>query len=88
MLLKSILNQIQKQQGFVYCATRMINHDSQPTLEVEIQARKGSKPICSVCGLPGPGYDTLSVRWYEFVPLWGIPVFFLYAMGATAWGRL
>jgi transposase len=80
MLLKSILNQVQRHQGFVYGATRMIKHVAQPALEVEILARKGSKPICSACGLPGPGYDTLSVRRYEFVPLWGIAVFFLYAM--------
>ena len=36
--------------------------------------------MCSVCGMSGPGYDTLPVRRFEFVPLWGIAVFFLYAM--------
>jgi len=28
----------------------------------------------------GPCYDTLKPRRFEFVPLWGIPVFFEYAM--------
>ena len=32
------------------------------------------------CDKPGPGYNTLPVRRFEFVPLWGIAVFFLYAM--------
>lgn len=80
MLLKSILNQVQRHQGFVYGAIRLIKHAAQLTLEIEIQTRKGSRPICSACGSAGPGYDTLSVRRYEFVPLWGIAVFFLYAM--------
>ena len=80
MLLKSILNLVQRHQGFVYGATRIVKHGDQPAIEVEILARKGSKPLCSVCGRPGSGYDTLSARRYEFVPLWGIAVFFLYAM--------
>ena len=49
-------------------------------LEVEIRPRKGSRPVCSVCGKTGPSYDTLTVRRFEFVSLWGIAVFFLYAM--------
>ena len=28
----------------------------------------------------GPGYDTLAERYFEFIPLWGILVFFLYSM--------
>jgi transposase len=27
-----------------------------------------------------PGYDVLATRWFAFVPLWGLPVFLLYAM--------
>lgn len=80
MQLKTILNQVQKQQSFVYEAIRLVKHPSRLVLEIEIQARKGSRPICSECGSPGSGYDTLSVRRFEFVPLWGIAVFFLYAM--------
>jgi transposase len=49
-------------------------------LTVEIVARAHSDPICSGCGRRGPGYDRLEARRFEFVPLWGIPVFFLYAM--------
>lgn len=80
MLLKSILNQVQRHQGFVYGATRLIKRSTQLVLEIEILPRTGSKPICSECGSPGPGYDTLVPRKFEFVPLWGIVVFFLYAM--------
>ena len=31
------------------------------------------------CGCPRPGYDRLPTRRFEFVPLWGIKVFLLYA---------
>ena len=80
MLLKSILNQVQKHQGFIYGATRLIKHDSSYVIEIDIEARKGGKPICSKCGKACPCYDTLSPRRFEFVPLWGIAVFFIYIM--------
>ena len=51
-----------------------------PTLEVEVLARKNGRPICSGCGRAGPGYDRLPERRFEFVPLWGIAVYFVYAM--------
>ena len=28
----------------------------------------------------GPGYDSLHTRRFQFVPLFGLPVYFLYAM--------
>jgi transposase len=49
-------------------------------LEVEILARAGSQGICSKCRRKAPGYDTLPVRQFEFIPFWGILVFFIYAM--------
>ena len=80
MLIKSILNRIQLHNGFVYGATRLIEKTTRSLIEIEIRPRKGNHPLCSGCGKPGPGYDTLKVRRFEFVPLWGIAVFFLYAM--------
>ncbi len=80
MQLKSILNFVQPHQGFVYGDVRWRNQDKRTVLEIEIRPRKNSKPVCSKCGMPSPGYDTLPVRRFEFVPLWGIAVFFLYAM--------
>lgn len=80
MLLKSILNRIQLHPGFVYGAICLVEKGARLLLEIEIRPRKGSRPVCTVCGNPGPGYDTLKIRRFEFVPLWGIAVFFLYAM--------
>jgi transposase len=49
-------------------------------IEVEVHARKNGRPICADCGRSGAGYDRLPERRFEFVPLWGIAVYFVYAM--------
>lgn len=75
MLLKTILNRVQKFKSFVYTAVRQVGD----VLEVEVAARANGKPLCSGCERPRPGYDRLPVRRFEFVPLWGIKVFLVYA---------
>jgi transposase len=80
MLLKSILNRVQLHRGFLYGAVRWRSQGKLTVLDIDIRARKNRRPICSKCGKSGPGYDTLAKRSFEFVPLWGIAVFFLYAM--------
>jgi len=80
MLIKSILNRIQPQRGFVYGNIHWREHRGRLALDIEISVRRGSRPVCSGCHRRGPGYDTLPQRRFEFVPLWGIAVFFLYAM--------
>lgn len=79
MLVKTLLNRLEKHKGFVYVDVRL-EEGGRPRLLVDIRARKGSKPVCSGCDKPGPGYDTQRLRYFEFVPLWGILVFFAYAM--------
>ena len=53
--------------------------DARQRLEVAVRERANSRPICSGCGRPGPGYDRLPERRYEFVPLWALAVFLVYA---------
>lgn len=76
MQLKTLLNRVHKIKGFVYSQARFVR----TWIEVDIRPRKGSRPICSGCGRPGPGYDTLEPRPFHFVPLWGIAVILVYAM--------
>jgi len=80
MQLKTILNRVENYKSFVYANVRWVNGASRPTIEVEIQPRKNGRPICSGCGEVRPGYDRLPPRRFEFVPLWGITIFFVYAM--------
>ena len=66
-------------KSFVYGKVRWVDEAARPTLEAEIHPRKNGRPICSGCGQPGPGYDRLPVRRFQFVPLWGIAMYFVYA---------
>jgi transposase len=79
MQLKTILNRVEPFKSFVYGKARWVKGTAQPTLEVEVHARKNGRAICSGCGRRKPGYDRLPERRFQFVPLWGITVYFLYA---------
>jgi len=80
MQLKTILNRVEYFKSFVYGKAKWVDDTEQPTIEVQIEARRNGRPICSGCGRDAPGYDRLPERRFEFVPLWGIAVFFVYAM--------
>ena len=85
MQVKAILNRIEKHRSFVYESVRWVE-GTRLVLEVEVRARANTKAKCSGCGQAAPGYDTLAPRRFEFVPLWGIAVFFVYAMRRVACG--
>ena len=77
MQLKSILNRVEKQRSFVYESAQFVEG---AVIEVQVRARANGRPRCSGCGEIRPGYDTLHPRRFEFVPLWGIPIYLVYAM--------
>ncbi len=81
MLLKTILNRIQKLTSHVYGDARLLGEGSNLYFEVDIAPRSNGKILCSVCGRQGPCYDTApKPRRFRFVPLWNIPVFLCYRM--------
>lgn len=80
MQLKTILNRVEPFKSFVYGKARWVEEAARPTIEVELVPRRNGRPICSGCGQQRPGYDRLAPRQFEFVPLWGIAVLFVYAM--------
>ena len=80
MQLKTILNRVYKHQHFVYTGFELTEDNDQLSLYVTIQPRRNSRPFCSVCRRRRPGYDRLPPRRFEFIPFWGILVFFVYAM--------
>ena len=80
MHVRTILNRLQKHKGFVYGNERLLEEAGQKILEVPIRAHRRSRARCSGCGRKAPGYDRLPERRFEFIPLWGMPVFFVYAM--------
>lgn len=81
MLIKTLLNRCHKFKSFVYKDVHVSEKNKTTCLEVDIEPRKNSKPICSVCQTPGSTYDTaVKTRRFEFIPIWGFQVFFLYKM--------
>lgn len=80
MQLKTILNRIEKHQSFVYGKMTLVENEQQLELEIQLKPRRNSRPACSGCGRKGSGYDTLPARRFEFVPFWGILVYYVYAM--------
>jgi transposase len=78
MRLITLLNHCQHFSGFVYEKARLCPQTG--AIEINVRARRGSKPICSGCHERAPGYDHLGLRRFEFVPLWGFMVLLLYCM--------
>jgi transposase len=80
MRLQTILNRVEKYKSFVYGSARFVKADEGWVLVVPVRPRRHSRPVCSGCGQRGPHYDRLPERRFEYVPLWGIVVFFAYRM--------
>jgi transposase len=78
MLLTRLLNACHHFPGFVYKGARLCERSQ--TIEIDVRPRQGSKPRCSGCGNPAPGYDHLGERRFEFIPIWGYAVILLYCM--------
>src|SRR5690349_3226968 len=80
MHLQSILRRVQPLPGFVYDKVKLRERRGALEVDVHVRARAGSRAVCGNCGHKRAGYDTLDERRFAFVPLWGMAVFFLYAM--------
>lgn len=78
MLLTRLLNACHHFPGFVYSGARL--RASINTIEVDVRPRQGSKAYCSGCHEPASGYDQMSQRSFEFIPIWGFAVVLLYCM--------
>lgn len=78
MRLKTILNKICNFKGFIIEKSSFAKNENR--IDVKISHRKGSKGSCSKCGKAGPTYDHRPQRAFEFIPIWGFSVFFIYSM--------
>lgn len=81
MPLKTIFNRVTDYKPFVVAHVELTEDAAaQPTIEITMWARENGLPTCSGCGCRYSGYDTLSQRRFEFIPLWLIPVVLIYSM--------
>jgi transposase len=85
MLLKTILNSVTDYKSFIFTKIYedVVPEENTTTkcIVAEIEPHKNSRGVCPECGRKCPTYDTAKThRWFEFVPLWKIPVWFAYRM--------
>ena len=88
LALKTLLNRVEPMKGFVYESSRISTavgtrrgslSACAPSIEIGLRAHQGKHGKCSQCLLPAPGYDRLAERCFQFVPLWGMTTWFVYA---------
>ena len=87
MPIESILRRLHPLAGFVYERVRWEGTRARPSLWVHVRPRRGTRGVCSTCFQKRPGYDVLDSRFFGFVPIWGLPVFLVYAMRRVDCGR-
>ena len=81
MQLKTILNRVTDYKSFVFEKTTWREDSPVPAIDVMVKPRANGRPICSGCGKAAAGYDTMTTpRRFEFVPVLGIAVVFVYSM--------
>ena len=76
---QTVLNRVHRFKSFVYSDVRFIERGKEVRIEATIEARRNAKSRCPICHETRPRYDRQNTRCFEFIPLWGIAVFFLYA---------
>ncbi len=79
MLIKTILNKIEKFKSFIYEKVCIEKIKGKEAIIVSVLARRNGKGRCFHCNKPCPTYDKQGLRDYAFVPLWNIPVYFRYS---------
>jgi transposase len=81
LLIKTLLNRIEKFKSFVYTRIVLATDAGKDCLIIHVEPRKNGKALCSGCEEHRPCYDRRpKPRLFEFVPIWGIRVFFSYHM--------
>lgn len=80
MLIKTILNKCYKFKSFIYGKVDFTIIRNREAIKIEIHPRRNSHAICSGCHIAAPLYDKLHPRLFEFIPIWGYLVFFIYTM--------
>ncbi len=79
MLIKTLLNKVERFKSFVYGATQVMLVDGVEALVIDIEARRNSSPICPECGKRQRMYDRQPQRFFEYIPVWSFKTYFRYA---------
>jgi transposase len=79
--LQTVLNKVHPLKSFVYADVRLVPcvGAAAGRIEARVASRKNSRARCSRCDQPRATYDHQPERRFDFVPVWGLLVFLLYA---------
>jgi transposase len=79
MLIKTLLNKVERFKSFVYGSVCVMLVGGTEALVIDIEPRRNSRPICPECSKPGTIYDRQPQRLFEYLPVWSFKAFFRYA---------
>jgi len=79
MLIKTLLNKVERFKSFVYGSIRVMLIGGTEALVIDIAPRRNSRPICPECGKRRTVYDRQPQRLFEYIPIWSFKVYFRYA---------
>ena len=79
LTVKTLFRRVQDFTGFVLKSVRHCLDQTNPHIDVILDADPRRKRRCSCCGKPGRIHDKLPQRRWHYVPLWNIPVYLHYA---------
>ena len=80
--LRTVLNYVHPIKCFVYADVRLVAGEGAAAvshIEAQVEPRSNSRARCCQCHRRGATYDHQPERRFDFVPLWGLLVFLLYA---------
>ena len=79
MLIKTLLNKVERFKSFVYGTTCVTLIAGVEALVIDIEPRRNSRPICPKCGKRQRMYDRQPQRLFEYIPVWSFKTYFRYA---------
>lgn len=79
MLIKTLLNKVERFKSFIYGTASIMHVDGGEALVIDIEPRRNSQPICPECHKRRSAYDRQPSRLFEYLPIWTFKVYFRYA---------
>lgn len=79
MLIKTLLNKVERFKSFVYDTAQVLLIDGAEALVIDIVPRSNSRPVCPECNKKRNVYDRQPQRLFEYMPIWAFKVYFRYA---------
>lgn len=79
MLIKTLLNKVERFKSFVYVSVCVMLIGDTEALVIDIEPRRNSWPICPECRKQCTVYDRQPPRLFEYLPVWSFKAYFRYA---------